>query len=192
VELRQYTLRPGQRDTLTALFERRFVESQEDCGITLIGQFRDLGDPDRFVWLRGFADMERRAEALAAFYGGPVWKAHREAANATMIDSSNVLLLRPGRGFALPERGEPGGDGTVFANICQSDDAFAARFERELAPAIGPLAWFVTEQAANTFPALPVRAGENVLVWFARAEPPEIGRPVETLRLTPTPRSRLR
>jgi hypothetical protein len=27
----------------------------------------------------------------------PVWKAHREVANATMIDSDNALLLRPAR-----------------------------------------------------------------------------------------------
>ena len=54
VELRQYTLKSGQRDTLIALFEREFVESQEAVGIELIGTFRDLDDPDRFVWLRGF------------------------------------------------------------------------------------------------------------------------------------------
>ncbi|MDX8463676.1 NIPSNAP family protein, partial [Mesorhizobium sp. VK2D] len=29
VELRQYTLRPGQRETLIALFDREFIESQE-------------------------------------------------------------------------------------------------------------------------------------------------------------------
>src|SRR5215468_1240257 len=91
MELRQYTLRPGQRDTLIALFDREFVESQEALGMRIIGQFRDLDDPNRFVWLRGFADMESRAEALRAFYGGPVWKANSEAANATMIDVDNVL-----------------------------------------------------------------------------------------------------
>ena len=37
VELRQYTLRPNQRDTLIALFEREFVESQEACGMHLVG-----------------------------------------------------------------------------------------------------------------------------------------------------------
>jgi hypothetical protein len=63
--------------------------------MSLIGQFRDVGDPDRFVWLRGFPDMETRATALQAFYGGPVWKEHRDAANATMVGSDNVLLLRP-------------------------------------------------------------------------------------------------
>jgi NIPSNAP len=95
VELRQYTLRPGQRDVLVELFDREFVESQEAVGMELIGQFRDLDRPDRFVWIRGFPDMERRREALAAFYGGPVWKAHAAAANATMIDVNDVLLLRP-------------------------------------------------------------------------------------------------
>src|SRR5262245_46474960 len=95
VELRQYTLHPGQRDVLIELFDREFVESQESQGMTVIGQFRDLDNPDRFVWLRGFRNMAERAEGLKAFYTGPVWKAHREAANATMIDSDNVLLLRP-------------------------------------------------------------------------------------------------
>jgi hypothetical protein len=39
--------------------------------------------------------MPSRAQALKDFYGGPVWKAHREAANATMIDSDDVLFLHP-------------------------------------------------------------------------------------------------
>src|SRR3546814_4941010 len=64
VELRQYTLHPGQRDVLIELFEREFIESQEATGIRVIGQFRDLDDPDRFVWLRGFADLPARARAL--------------------------------------------------------------------------------------------------------------------------------
>lgn len=95
IELRQYTLQAGKRDTLIDLFDREFVESQEVHGTLIIGQFRDLGDPDRFVWLRGFEDMPSRPTALQRFYGGPVWRRHSAAANATMIDSDNVLLLRP-------------------------------------------------------------------------------------------------
>src|SRR5882672_7456480 len=95
VELRQYTLHPGKRDVLIDLFDREFVESQEALGMKVIGQFRDLDDPNRFVWLRGFRGMPSRAQVLKDFYGGPVWKAHREAASATMIDSDNVLLLHP-------------------------------------------------------------------------------------------------
>jgi hypothetical protein len=81
---------------LIDLFDREFVESQEALGMKVIGQFRDLDNPDRFVWLRGFRDMPSRAQALKDFYGSPVWKGHREAASATMIDSDNVLLLEPG------------------------------------------------------------------------------------------------
>ena len=59
VELRQYTLHPGKRDVLIDLFDRKFVESQEALGMKVIGQFRDLDNPNRFVWLRGFRDMCR-------------------------------------------------------------------------------------------------------------------------------------
>jgi len=72
VELRQYRLHPGARDTLVRIFDEHFVESQERCGMCVIGQFRDLDNPDRFVWLRGFPDMGARTRALEAFYGGPV------------------------------------------------------------------------------------------------------------------------
>jgi hypothetical protein len=64
VELRQYTLHPGKRDVLIDLFEREFIESQEVVGMYVIGQFRDLDNPNRFVWLRGFPNMSERAEGL--------------------------------------------------------------------------------------------------------------------------------
>jgi hypothetical protein len=94
-ELRQYTLKPAQRDILIELFDREFVETQEAVGMRICGQFRDEDHPDRFVWIRAFADMEARERALTSFYGGPAWKAHGRQAAATMIDSDNVLLLHP-------------------------------------------------------------------------------------------------
>lgn len=95
VELRRYRLKPGARETLIALFDGELVAPQEEAGMTVLGQFRDIDDPDCFVWLRGFADMQKRAEALGRFYGGPIWAAHAQAANDTMVNSDNVLLLRP-------------------------------------------------------------------------------------------------
>jgi hypothetical protein len=186
VELRQYTLHSGKRDVLIELFDREFLESQETLGMKIIGQFRDLDDADRFVWLRGFRDMPARATALQAFYGGPVWKTHRDAANATMIDSDNVLLLRPARpesGFAVEQtkRPDPGTHeipaGLVTATIyyfeAPVDDDFLHFFERVLKPLLtengaAVLAYFVTENSVNNFPALPIREGENVFAWFAR------------------------
>ena len=95
VELRRYALHPGTRDEMLGIFERELMEGQEAAGMRLLGQFRDLDDPDAFVWLRGFRDMASRYTALWDFYTGPVWKNHQEAVNATMISSDDVLLLRP-------------------------------------------------------------------------------------------------
>ena len=104
VELRQYDLVPGTRETLIGVFDSHLVEGQEAEEMVIIGQFRDLDNPDSFVWLRGFADMEVRKRALTGFYSGPVWLANRDAANATMLRFDNVLLLTPAGadgGFAL-------------------------------------------------------------------------------------------
>jgi hypothetical protein len=184
VELRQYTLHPGQRDTLIDLFDREFVETQEAVGMQVIGQFRNLDDADQFVWLRGFNDMSAREQSLNAFYSGPVWKAHRDAANATMIDSDNILLLRPAHsnsGFTLNGNRPPSGsqtkqDGFIAATIyyfdTPVDSKFIHYFEDTMKPTLisagaSILASFVTEDSPNTFPRLPVREGENVFVWFA-------------------------
>src|SRR5689334_9446993 len=90
VDLRQYTLFPGTMDSFITLFDREFVEAQEATGMRVIGQFRDLGDPNRFVWMRGFPDMPTREKALTDFYiHGAVWKQHAPEARAAMIDSSD-------------------------------------------------------------------------------------------------------
>jgi NIPSNAP len=207
VELRQYTLKPGRRDELIELFDSALVEPQEDDGMSVIGQFRDLDRPDRFVWLRGFPGMDERKASLETFYTGPVWKAHSAAANATMLETDDVLLLRP----AAPEsafkldgatRGaEPAGDGPGFVAVTILDlDGSDPQdlFDRAVAPWVAGnggsiLGRLVTEPSLNTVPALPVREGENVLVCVAGfADPPAFeGAPGKLLRLVPTSRSRL-
>lgn len=224
IELRQYTLHPGRRDDLIGLFEREFVETQEAEGMTVMGQFRDRDVPDRFVWLRGFPDMEARLRSLQAFYSGAVWQAHREAANATMIDSDDVLLLKTLDGGPPPrlhDRAPPGatghGSGAAVVGVHRLEgpnDPLAGRFRTEYAPrltdhGLKPSAVFVTDDSPNTFPRLPVREGECVLVWMAvavdpdqadaaltsvRADPalhPLLAAPLQLMRLRPTARSRL-
>jgi NIPSNAP len=181
VELRRYALKPGARDALIELFDREFVESQEDVGMQLLGQFRDLDDPDSFVWMRGFRDMPSRKRALEAFYSGPVWKEHGPAANATMLDVSNVLLLRPLSELELDAAGrppprrtdpQPGLVVTTIYPLATAGADFHAFFRSELEPALGKagirvLATYVTEHSENTFPRLPVREDENVFLWMA-------------------------
>jgi hypothetical protein len=226
VELRQYTLHPGQRDVLVELFERELLETQEAVGMRVIGQFRDLNNPNRFVWLRTFPDMTRRREALDAFYGGPVWHVHRRTANATMIDSDDVLLLRPATAASnfppqppRPEVGTASAGGTFVVTICPLRHAtdppeISNSLVSLLAASLQPLlAVLIEEPSENTYPALPVRAGEHVAVWINRATAPQsvatddplegspdlarllrqrLAAPIVQLRLEATPRSSLR
>ena len=178
VELRQYTLYGGRRDDLITVFEREFIETQDEVGAHVIGTFRDLDDPDRFVWLRGFTDMQERAKALNDFYTGPAWKAHNRAANVTMLDSSNVLLLHPSAplgGFLLHPPSRPAGE--ILAFIHYVDEALIAPFATFFAEHIAHraqtagaelLASFASETSPNTYPQLPIREKDRVFVWFAR------------------------
>jgi hypothetical protein len=178
VELRQYTLRGSHREDLISLFEREFIESQETLGLHVLGIFRDLDDPDRFVWMRGFRDMAQRRAGLQAFYTGPVWKANNRAANATMLDSDNVLLLCPlpkSDGLLVPQRATASGIVRVsIHNLAQVPiSGFTEFFERTMRPMITEgggtiLATLISETQPNDYPGLPVREHESVFVWLTR------------------------
>jgi hypothetical protein len=192
IELCRYTLKPGRRDEMISIFERELMEPQEATGMSVLGTFRDLDEPDHFVWLRGFPDMQARHRSLTEFYSGPVWKEHGPSVRPTMVDTDDVLLLRPaGPGTGLgpaplppPEATEPGG--VVVVRVYP-----AGRGKP------GGLASFVTEPAENTYPGLPVRVDASVFVAFDRfASAGEHGAQpadgAEVARLTPTARSPLR
>jgi hypothetical protein len=107
-----------------------------------------------------------------------------------MVDSDDVLLLRPARpgsGFAAPKRPRPAVGApavpasSVTVTVCHlpapADDALVGYVVDQVLPlAQGaparPAALLVTEPAANTFPALPVREGEPVLVWVSVYDTP--------------------
>lgn len=177
VELRQYTLVPGRREEMISIFERDLLEPQEDVGMRVIGHFRDQGDPDRFVWLRGFRDMPSRRAALEAFYDGALWHEHRDAVNATIVDSDDVLLLRPANGAPF-DAGvhEDGGSlfvATIWPFAAPIPSETIRMFTDEITPLLretgaSPVTLLVTEPSENDFPRLPVREGENVVVSLAR------------------------
>ena len=216
VELRHYTLHPGRRDELISLFERAFIEPQEAAGARVLGTFRVEGAERSFLWLRGFPDMRTRRTALEGFYGGPVWRAHRDAANATMIDSDDVHLLRaiaPAEGLPLDGLRHPplGSDwpaqpyGLIVSELRYPDwvgtyHLWLRLFLRKAG--LSPLASFATLPAENNFPLLPVwqHRHAHVAIFAGGGALPQL--PLELagmlrasprlLALTPTARSLLR
>ena len=176
LELRRYTLKPGARERLVELFDREFVESQEALGMRILGTFRDLDDPDQFVWLRGFADLASRAPALEAFYTGPVWQ--RPQCRGERDDGGRRQRLA-----LAARRGRPGLRATTRRGVrpvgAPERDAAAHGGDRSrrgrlevIESALGEsvLARFVTEHARNDFPALPVREDVDVVVALAAGE----------------------
>lgn len=186
-ELRRYTLKPGARETLIRVFDTHLVETQEAAGMSVVGQFRDPDAPDQFVWFRGFADQAARTRALPSFYGGPVWAEHGPAANETMLEWHDVLMLKPaapGSGFdtrgltrlppGTPDREdgrthllaihhlapEAGDEAAAVAAVAVAEAARAARGE--------VLASLTSDHSENGFPRLPLRAGECVAVTLLR------------------------
>lgn len=191
VELRRYVLHAGRRDDLIDLFETHLIEPQEAAGIRVAGLFRDLDNDDMFVWLRGFANMQQRRDALATFYGGPVWREHRNAANETMLDSDDVLLLRPtepARPVPAPEKarrepqvGEPPPIERVWMVVLHHEPSESASHwlatdaMDALTSALGGRrvgAWR-TLRAQNTYPQLPIREQANVFVGCVTFEDDE-------------------
>jgi hypothetical protein len=165
VELRRYRLHPDRREDLISMFARVFTDALEADGMEVLGEFRDEGEPDHFVWLRGFPtdSPHERAEALERFYGGPVWAKHRDAANATMVDSDDVLLLRPLTAF------RPGRRGPVALTVALLDSPPPAAIGG--LDADGVIAVLATAGVPNLYPRLPVR-DEHAVVWLRAGEQP--------------------
>ncbi len=183
-ELRRYRLKPGAFDELLTLFEREFVHTQEAVGMDVSAIYRDIDDPDAFVWLRSFGSIDAREQALATFYTGEAWNRFGPAANATMVNSDNVLLLAPESldsafvptsGAEKDHASSAAGKGLITISICSlapgREQDFAAFFETEARPLLEQAgaridATFVTAMEKNSFPRLPVREGEPVFVWI--------------------------
>jgi hypothetical protein len=187
VELRRYDIAPGQRDRFVRYFDAYFPEAFEQLGCMVFGQFEDRAAPTRFVWLRGYHDINARPIADAAFYYGPVWREHRVKVNALFPGASdNVLLLRPlnaNTGVTVlpvvdpvdePQRARGVVVAQIFAVKKGDEDTFAERaqaaFTRYVGAKVHPAGVLVTLDVPNNFPQLPIRTDGPFLVWLGVVE----------------------
>src|SRR5258708_4653627 len=184
-ELRNYLIKPAMRDHFIDYFEEHFIFSQQAVNMHVLGQFRVIGAPDRYVWLRGFADMATRLAGLHGFYDGPVWQKYRDRANEIIVDSDHVHLLRPlgsppdltcGRtpdtvaadlaaGTISPNTGVLAVD-FYQTDPARIDSASAQLVESYRAAGIQVRSALAAELSENDFPRLPViqKLGEFVII----------------------------
>src|SRR5262245_75946 len=142
-------------------------------GAIAFGQFFERKNPATFTWMRGFKNTDARAIINAGFYYGPLWREHASTMNNLMVDSTNVLLLRP----LTPERGvsvlpsvdpvseKNGAQGVVVAQIFAVKPNSIEALSKQLEPTftgyriagVREAGVLVTLDGPNNFPQLPVR-----------------------------------
>src|SRR6266487_1330949 len=182
IEFRRYIVKEGEREHFAEYFESYFPEAFQQMGAIAFGQFFERKNPVGFTWIRGFKNTDARAIINAGFYYGPLWREHASTMNSLMLDSDNVLLLRPlsaeRRIPVLPSvdpvKERKGAQGVVVAQIFavkpNSIDAFAkqaeATFASYRAAGAREAGVLVTLDVPNNFPQLPVRTDGPYLVWL--------------------------
>ena len=207
-EIRNYVLQPHMTEHFIDYFEANFITTQTAVKMHVLGQFRVIGEPDHYVWMRGFNDMQSRHNGLESFYGGPVWKQHRTTTNSMIIDSDNVHLLRPldsnldltcGQtsetlATALADSSISPETGMVAIDFYQAKsgqlDDLINTIQSELLPIyhsedIDFRGAFVAEMSENTYPRLPAMQNEHELVIITVYESEAQGRAIRS-QLAPT------
>ena len=178
LELRNYLLKPGQRENFTRLFEANFIQSQQEAGSYVLGQYKVKGADNNFFWIRGFTNMTTRNKALNEFYHGETWKQHRSEANAMIVNNDNVYLLKPVNvkdstnevSFNTNWFGQQKAIVVIdFYTSNTKRDKLIEFIRKQYNPIlqdshISRTSFWMSETATNDFPGLPVFQDKNLLV----------------------------
>ena len=104
VEMRTYKTKPGKREAFIEIFRTRSMPAHAEIGMTILGPFLSVEDPDTFFFMRGFPDLASRDPMKAQFYEGPLWKNALEAILLPMLEKYDVVLVEDPDGEIRWER----------------------------------------------------------------------------------------
>lgn len=180
IELRNYLIKQNEADSFNSYFSNHFNEPMQEMGISVLGKFKIKNNNDRFVWVRGYKDMQQRNNFLNDFYlKSEVWKKYKKVANDLIRNSDNVYLLRPINIGDKIEDTITGFSSSVFDNNNPfvAVDFYIANtrlneliefYNKDYLPVLKSLnietTMWVSETAKNDFPQLPVFQDKNLLI----------------------------
>jgi len=183
IELRNYVMKHGRRDTFIHFFEKNFIRSQDTLGGHILGRYRVSGRNDNFCWIRGFENMSVRSVFLPKFYKGLVWRQNRTAANGMLANNDNVYLLKPMKldGDSVVKAGSVNssvlspkkGIAVVEFYVANSKlphllKLFDRSYQDKMkANGFGNFSVWTSEMQTNDFPQLPVFQDKNLMVVIA-------------------------
>jgi hypothetical protein len=93
VEMRTYKLKPGRRDHFLEIFRAKTMPAHAKIGMSILGPFLSVEDPDTFFFMRGFPDLAAREPLKAEFYEGALWKQELEGVLMPMIEKYEVVVV---------------------------------------------------------------------------------------------------
>ncbi|MEP4034972.1 antibiotic biosynthesis monooxygenase [Pseudophaeobacter sp.] len=99
LEMRRYTLNPGQREAFIRFFEEVNRTALREAGMLVFGPMRDLEDPNKVHWMRAFESLEQRETIKQAFYDGPVWTQEVEPLVMPLIAHYEASVVETTEGF---------------------------------------------------------------------------------------------
>jgi len=93
-ELRQYRMKPGQKDNWVKFFEETIVPFQTARGMTILGSWTGEEEEDLFVWIRRFESEEDRKRLYAAVYETDEWKNELGPRASELLQSGKSVISR--------------------------------------------------------------------------------------------------
>lgn len=93
IEMRTYKTKPGRREGYLRIFVAKWVPAHEAVGVRILGPFLSVEDPDTFVVMRGFPDVDSREPMKAKFYESELWKQELEKTLMPMLDRFDEAVV---------------------------------------------------------------------------------------------------
>lgn len=93
-ELREYRIKPRQRDKWVQFMEEKIIPFQIAQGMVVIGSFVGQQEEDLYVWIRRFASEEERQALYAKVYESDYWKDEIAPLVGDMLDREKTRVTR--------------------------------------------------------------------------------------------------
>jgi hypothetical protein len=93
IEMRTYKTKPGMRAIVFDLIRSKITQAHKAIGMTTLGPFPSIEDPDTYFWMRGFPDANSRETMKTRFYEGTLWKGELESVVLPMLNSYEVVVV---------------------------------------------------------------------------------------------------
>ena len=93
-ELREYHIKPGQRERWVRFMEEVIIPYQVSKGMVVVGSFVGQEDETLYVWLRRFESEAQREQLYKAVYETDTWKNEIKPQVDEMLDRQKTVIKR--------------------------------------------------------------------------------------------------